>query len=274
MPALLVGLLLASPVYAQAPDVVHLFNGKDLSTFTTWLVDDHREDPDRVFTVVDAIDGAPAIRISGQKYGGIATREEFESYHLVVEFRWGAVTWAPRKALARDSGILVHCQGPDGNTKPDFNGPWMRSIESQIIEGGVGDFILVAGSDASGARLAPEMTATVSPDRLGQFRFDPQGAPRLFTNGQRINWSGRDVDRGSAPIGFRGVADVEGHGAEWTRLEVIVEPERITNIVNGHVVNVGTRPSLTRGRIMIQSEGAEIYFRRVDLYPLPGARRR
>jgi hypothetical protein len=261
-------LLLASPASAQAPDVIHLFNGKDLSTFTTWLVDDHRQDPDRVFTVVDAIDGAPAIRVSGQKYGGIATRESFESYHLVVEFRWGSVTWAPRKALARDSGILVHCQGPDGNTKPDFNGPWMRSIEAQIIEGGVGDFILVAGSDASGARLAPEMTATVSADRLGQWRYDPQGMPRTFGGGQRINWSGRDVDRGSAPIGFRGVADVEGHGDQWTRLEVIVTPERITNIVNGHVVNVGTNPSLSKGSIMIQSEGAEIFFRRVDLYPL------
>jgi hypothetical protein len=261
-------LLLASPAAAQPSDVVHLFNGKDLSTFTTWLVDDHRQDPDRVFTVVDAIDGAPAIRVSGQKYGGIVTREAFESYHLVVEFRWGSVTWAPRKALARDSGILVHCQGPDGNTKPDFNGPWMRSIEAQIIEGGVGDFILVAGSDASGARLAPEMTADVSADRLGQWRYDPQGTPRTFGGGQRINWSGRDVDRGSAPIGFRGVADVEGHGPEWTRLEVIVTPDRITNIVNGHVVNVGTKPSLSKGPIMIQSEGAEIFFRRVDLYPL------
>ncbi|AMY11448.1 hypothetical protein LuPra_04698 [Luteitalea pratensis] len=34
-------------------------------------------------------------------------------------------------------------------------------------------------------------------------------------------------------------------------------------------MNVGTRPSLTRGKIMIQSEGAEIFVRRVDLYPLP-----
>lgn len=262
-------LLVASPAAAQARDVVHLFNGKDLSSFTTWLVNDHRADPDRVFSVVDAVDGAPAIRISGQKYGGIATTQEYDAYHLVVEFRWGSVTWAPRVALARDSGILVHCQGPDGNTGKDFNGPWMRSIEAQIIEGGVGDFIVVAGSDASGTRLTPEVTATVSADRLGQFRYDPNGAARVFSNGQRINWSGRDVDRVNAALGFRGVADVEGHGTEWTRLEVIVEPDRITNIVNGHVVNVATKPSLTRGRIMIQSEGAELFVRRVDLYPLP-----
>jgi hypothetical protein len=35
------------------------------------------------------------------------------------------------------------------------------------------------------------------------------------------------------------------------------------------VVNEATAVSLTSGRIMIQSEGAEIYFRRVDLEPLP-----
>ncbi|MEK7862502.1 MAG: hypothetical protein AAB295_04475, partial [Chloroflexota bacterium] len=41
------------------------FNGKDLTNFYTWLVDHKHQDPDRVFTVVDQIDGAPAIRSSG-----------------------------------------------------------------------------------------------------------------------------------------------------------------------------------------------------------------
>ena len=126
-------------------DVVHLFNGKDLTNFYTWLVGDKRADPDKVFTVVPDVDGAPAIRISGQKYGGITTEKEYESYRLVVEFKWGTKTWAPRVERARDSGVLVHCQGPDGGTRADLNGPWMRSIEAQIIEGGVGDFLLVAG---------------------------------------------------------------------------------------------------------------------------------
>mgnify|MGYP003331899032 CR=1 FL=1 len=37
---------------------VALFNGRDLSTFTTWLAKHGTDDPDRVFTVVDRIDGA------------------------------------------------------------------------------------------------------------------------------------------------------------------------------------------------------------------------
>ena len=265
--AVVVLMLLATglPASAQEGDVVHLFNGKDLSSFYTWLVNDHRADPDKVFSVVDNIDGAPAIRISGQKYGGITTHEEYESYRLVVEFRWGSVTWAPRTNKARDSGVLIHCQGADGNTGKTFNGPWMRSIEAQIIEGGVGDFLMVQGYEQDGARLSPTMTATHVLDRDGEFVYAPAGTPRVFKDGERINWSGRDPDW-NGNLGYRGAREVEKPTGEWNRLEVVVTRDRITNILNGVVVNVGTAPSVTRGKIMIQSEGAEIYVRRVDLY--------
>lgn len=262
-------IVLAPAVPASAQDaVVHLFDGKDLSAFYTWLVDDRRNDPDRVFTVVDNVDGAPAIRISGQKYGGITTRQEFETYRLVVEFRWGTLTWKPRVSRARDSGVLIHCQGPDGNTGRTFNGPWMRSIEAQIIEGGIGDFLMVGGTGTDGSRLWPEMTATTSQDRDGEWVYDPNGKPREFRNGDRINWFGRDPDW-TDRLGYRGSREVEKPAGEWNTLEVIVERDRITNVLNGTVVNVGTNPTYTRGRIMIQSEGAELYVRRVDVYPLP-----
>lgn len=250
------------------PSVIRLFNGKDLSAFYTWLVNDHRSDPDRVFSVVDQIDGAPAIRISGQKFGGLTTHQEFETYRLITEFRWGNLTWAPRKDRARDSGVLVHCQGPDGGTRADLNGPWMRSIEAQIIEGGIGDILLVAGFEPDGTRVTPRMTATHVLDRDQEFVYDPNGTPREFSNGDRINWLRRDPDWEDR-LGFRGARDAESPLGEWTRMEVVVEKDRITVIVNGEVVNVGTNPSYTKGRIMLQSEGAEIYFRRVDLYPLP-----
>jgi hypothetical protein len=259
---------LAPPGIAQPADtgVIHLFNGSDLTNFYTWLVGDKRADPDKVFTVLPDVDGAPAIRISGQKFGGITTDREYEAYRLVVEFKWGTTTWAPRADRARDSGVLVHCQGPDGGTRADLNGPWMRSIEAQIIEGGVGDFLLVPGFEPDGTKRTPEMTATHSLDRDGEFVYDPKGTPRVFRNGDRINWFGRDpdwVDR----LGYRGAREVEKPAGEWNRLEVVVERDTITNILNGVVVNVGTAPSYTRGKIIIQSEGAEIFVRRVDLYP-------
>ena len=248
-------------------ETIHLFNGKDLGNFYTWLVDYKYEDPEKVFSVVDQIDGAPAIRVSGKHWGAFITREEYANYRLTVEFRWGLATWGNRKDKTKDSGILLNCQGPDGNTAKDFNGPWMRSIEFQIIQGGVGDFILVAGYDKDGNRLTPRLAVTAGKDRNGQNVYDPNGVSREFEGG-RINWYGRDPDWKDG-LGFRGKQDVESPDGEWTRLEAICDGDKITNIVNGKVVNAGTRSGLTRGKIIFQSEGAEIYFRRIDLEPLP-----
>jgi hypothetical protein len=252
---------------AVSPDrTIRLFDGKTLDAFYTWLVDTHREDPLRVFTVVDQVDGAPAVRISGERWGGLVSREAYRNYHLVVELRWGLATWGERRNATRDSGVLVHCQGPDGNTAADGNGAWMRSVEAQVIEGGVGDFILVAGHDASGQRLSPRLTVRAGRDRDGEPVYDPKAEPRELEGG-RINWFGRDPDWQDR-LGFRGRQDVESPLGEWTRLEVIADGDRVTNVVNGTVVNEGVRSSLTSGRIMIQSEGAEIYFRRIDIGPV------
>jgi hypothetical protein len=260
-----------SPSAAAArPEAVQLFNGKDLSSFYTWLVNDKYTDPSRVFSVVDQIDGAPAIRVSGEKYGAFITRNEYADYHLVTEYRWGNLTWANRKNSARDSGILIHCQGPDGNTRPDFNGPWMLSQECQIIEGGTGDFILVAGHDKDGNRIVPRLTVTARKEQRPNNRtanvYDPT-APAVEFQGGRIDWWGRDPEY-QGVLGFRGRRDVESPYQAWTRLEVICDGDSITNIVNGQVVNKGTRSSLTKGKIIFQSEGAELYFRKVELTPL------
>ena len=90
---------------------IRLFEGKTLDNFDLWQQDNHESDPDKVFSVVDQIDGAPAIRISGQHWGGLITKSAYRDYKLVVEFRWGLLTWGQRKDRARDSGILLHCQG-------------------------------------------------------------------------------------------------------------------------------------------------------------------
>ena len=246
---------------------IKLFDGRDLSNFYTWLVDYKFKDPDLVFTVVDQMDGAPAIRISGQHYGGLITKKRCRNYRLIAEFRWGPVTWGDRKDKARDSGILLHCQGPEGNTSRDFSGPWMRSIEFQIIEGGTGDILLVNGYAPAGDLLNPRLTATVGKDRDGEDVYDPEKRPVAFQGSVRINWYGRDPDW-SDTLGFRGKHDVESPNSQWTKLEAICEGEKITYIVNGKVVNAGMHSNLTGGKILLQSEGAEIFFRRIDLEPL------
>jgi hypothetical protein len=255
------------PAPAIAPSaVVKLFDGKSLANFDTWLVDHHEADPERVFTVVDQIDGAPAIRISGKVWGGLLTKQAYRDYRLIVEYRWGGATWGARMTRTRDSGVLLHAQGRMGNTGKDFNGPWLRSIEFQIIEGGVGDILPVGGYNESGEQLRPSVTVTSRKDRDGENVYDPKGQPTVFSSG-RINWWGRSEDWADK-LGFRGPQDVESPGLEWTRIEAVVEKGNLTYYVNGKLVNAGTDASVTEGKIMIQSEGAEIYFRRIDLEPL------
>ena len=245
-------------------NVIRLFNGKDLANFYTWLVDFKEKDPDKVFSVVDQIDGAPAIRASGQHWGGLISKQEFRDYRLIVEFRWGLLTWGERKDRARDSGILVHAQGPEGNYSKDFNGPWMRSIEFQIIEGGTGDFILVNGYSPTGDLIKLALTAPIEKDRDGENVFDPRGKLTPLEGQTRINWRSRDPDW-EDKLGFRGKADVESPLGQWTKVEVVCDGDTITNIVNGQIVNQGSRSNLRSGKILLQSEGAEIFFRRVDV---------
>ena len=68
---------------------IRLFDGKTLDNFDLWQQDNHEQDPDKVFSVVDQVDGAPAIRISGQHWGGLITKSAYRDYRLVAEFRWG-----------------------------------------------------------------------------------------------------------------------------------------------------------------------------------------
>jgi hypothetical protein len=246
--------------------VIRLFDGTSLANFDPWLVDFHTSDPEKVYSVVDQIDGAPAIRISGQVWGGLLTKQAYRNYRLIAEYRWGGATWGARKDRTRDSGILLHAQGRPGNTQKDFNGPWLMSQEFQIIEGGVGDYISVSGYTENGEQIRPSVTVPIRKDRDGERVWDPKGAPTVVNSG-RVNWWGRSEDWADT-LGFRGPKDVESPGLEWTRLEAVVNGAGLQYFVNGQLVFEATNSSLTEGRIMIQSEGAEIYFRRIDLEPL------
>ena len=214
-------------------ETIALFNGRDLSPFYTWLEHFGYSDPHRVFTVVDHIDGAPAIRISGEHLGGIITRNRYANYRLVAEFRWGLLTWAARINRARDAGIFLHCQGEDGNFSKDFRSPWIRSIELQIMEGATGDFLLLPGYDrGSDTPVSPRLTGSVRP---GTRYWSPDGTPTELNNG-RLFWEHHDPDWKSV-LGFRGPRDVERPVGEWNRLEVICDSGNVTCVLNGAKVN-------------------------------------
>jgi len=233
--------------------------------FYTWLADDRYEDPRGVFTVQP--DGI--VRISGDGFGGLVTKDEYKDYHLVLEYRWGTETFRSRKDRARDSGLLLHCKGPDGNFGGSKGnpGPWMTSIECQIIEGGVGDILVLQGKDEDGNTIEAAATCEVSRDRDGETVFTPGGEKKRFNRG-RINWWGRDPDWKDV-VGFRGPKDPDSPGQEWTTLEVFAKGDTLVYRVNGVVVNRATEVVPKQGKILLQTEGAEMFVRKYELRPLP-----
>jgi hypothetical protein len=235
----------------RSGDPVLEFNGKDLAGFYTYTNKNKLADPQQVFTVKDGV-----IVISGEDFGAITTKENYKNYHLVTEWRWGPRTFAPRKDKSRDSGILLHCVGEDGAV----GGHWMESQECQIIEGGCGDFIMVAGKNK------PSLTCKVRKEGNAMI-FDPVKGEEVTRNSGRYDWWGRDP-KWKDVLGFRGEKDVEAPFGEWNRMEVVCDGDTITNIVNGYVVNVGTKSSHTEGKLQFQSEGAEIHFRKIEIRPL------
>ena len=229
---------------AAAPKsgAVQLFNGQDLTGFDTFLQKKGKNnDPDKVFTVNDGV-----IHVSGKEYGYFITQKDYENYYLAVEFKWGEATHPPRKDKARDSGILYHVTGPDK--------VWPESVEFQMIEGGTGDLILVGGASM-------DYTAAVAGRAVGA-KLSDDGKRYLSGRIDRLNkgdW--KDV------VGYRNANEVENPHGEWNTLELIADEDTYTYKVNGKLVNQGTGLRPRKGRILFQSEGAELFFRKIELRP-------
>ncbi len=106
---------------------------------------------------------------------------------------------------------------------------WPRAIECQIQEGDCGDFWLID-------------SVTVIMDGA---RTAPTKNTRLIKK-----------------------LDNEKPTGEWNRIEVISKDGKCTHIVNGVVVNEASDASIRSGRIIIQSEGAEIWYRKIEIKEL------
>jgi hypothetical protein len=242
-----------------------LFNGTTLAGFYTWLVDTKREDPRRVFSVTNRL-----LRISGDGLGYIATRGSYSNYHLVAEFKWGATNthWGNRLGAARDAGIFLHGTGPDGNSH-DGNGAFKAAVECQIMEGSLGDFLLIRGTNSDGALIAPRLRAEIAAmrDVDGWFFWERGGKRQTIERWGRLNWFGKSREWRDV-FGFRGSRDLERPAGEWNRLECICDGDRIRIVVNGVVANEVEDVFPSHGQILLQCEGSEIFFRNLELTPL------
>jgi hypothetical protein len=213
--------------------------------------------PEEVFVLKDG-----QLTITGQAYGYMITKAAYENYRLVTEFKWTGRTWGKRAEKARDSGILVHCHGPAGA----LGGTWTASIEAQIIEGGMGDFLVLSPKLPDGTVVQCEMESEFELDRDGEKRWK-KGSPRQLVKGGRINWEKRDEDWKDV-VDFKGKDDPDAAVGEWNKMEVISENGTLRILFNGRMVNEGFAAKPSSGPIAIQTEGAEMVVRRYELLPL------
>jgi len=222
--------------------LVSLFNGRDLSGFDIVLKSKGVNiDPDKVFTVENGI-----IHVSGDGFGGIVTRKEYENYYLRAEFKWGEKTYRSKIGLARDSGILFNITAPLKDAVDD----WPRSFEFQVQEGGTGDIWLIRG-----ATLKVNGTPVTSDDL-------PHG--HLYVRSVRFGagpW--KDLTGYRDPVG-----EVENPRGDWNLLELVVNHDHAKYFVNGRLVNEATDLNATRGKILFQTEGAEVFYRNLKIAPL------
>jgi len=223
--------------------VIRLFNGKDLTGFDVLLQSKGlNHDTDKIFQVEKGI-----IHVSGDDFGGIVTQKEYENYYLRAQFKWGEKTWLDRVGKARDCGILYNITGP---LLAPPKGVWPRSFEFQIIEGGTGDIWLVKGASL---KVKGELIASEAEEGSHQYVKS-----RRFGSGAWENVTGyRD------PVG-----EVEKPHGEWNQLELVVDHDHVKYFVNGKLVNEATELNATKGKILFQTEGAETFYRNLELAPL------
>lgn len=262
-------MLFAHPTFAEEEPWIDLLDPK-LSQWELWMgvphtsvkdlpegtpqLDDYTKgtplglanDPKKVFSMIEE-DGKPVLKITGEIYGGLTTLKEYGDYHLTCEVKFGDKKWEPRLQKQRDSGLLYHCTGKHGA----FWNVWMRSLEYQVQEENLGDLYLLAGTKAD----VPTSPNTVKVPGVPDVRWDPT-QPFQPAKGAE-----------------RSVNHENPHG-EWTTAEYYVLGSQAIHLVNGHVVlsldkaRINDDSPLTKGKIQIQSEGAEVYYRNLRLRPI------
>jgi hypothetical protein len=236
-----------------APGWRPLFDGKDLDGWYSWQDGIGRNaDTVGMFKVVDGelhildTDLAP-----GQfEFAYLATTEEHESFRARFEYRWGTrryVNFGP------DSGFFIHAVGPDMI--------WPRSIECQVMLGDTGSMYLFDYAT---------LDTTIDP---------MASAPTYLAGGQPYT-APRNPEPNYARVAHDMIRD---DPTEWNTVEVIAAGADVEFIVNGHTTFRGRSlrqpdpaapqdPSrdvpLRRGRIVLQQEGSEVWYRNIEIQDL------
>ena len=210
------------------------------------------KDPLNVFTVIKE-NNEDVLYITGQMYGGLSTKEEYGDYHLSVQFKWGEKVYEPRLTKPKDSGILYHCFNKQGA----FWNVWMNSIEFQVCENEIGDLYSL-----SKRRLL--VKSSIDSDK--QWIYNPKVTLIEFGGG---------VPNGEKRGRCKSSKHIEKPVGEWNTLELYCLGDMGIHVLNGQVVNVvmentkaeieNQETILRKGKIQIQSEGAECWYKDIKI---------
>jgi len=273
---MLAALFLANVALAAEAPWRPLFNGKDLAGWDTemmilpdptWNVPGlqrdasgnyteavgKNRDPLHVFTVTN-LDGGPAIHVSGQGFGVMMTTAVFTNVHIRLQIKWGDLKWGKKIGQPFDTGLLYYCHSEAGVAPTDSHKTWPRCFEFQIMQGEFGDLY------ALGAQI------TVPARRDGRlWRYDPAGTNTLFVMQPPVNNHCAHI------------VDPEKPKGDWNTLDLITFNGNSIHVVNGQVVmrlynaqrlDGGAPAAIASGKICLQTEGGECYFRNVEFQPI------
>jgi hypothetical protein len=109
---------------------------------------------------------------------------------------------------------------------------WPNAIECQLKAGDAGSFVLLGGSNLAEFKLA------------------------------------KGQERPEYPVVQKKEASSEKSAGEWNNADITCLNGNITVYINGVFQNKGTKSLNKKGRIGLQSEGKEIWFRNVRVTPL------
>ena len=231
-----------------------LFNGENLTGWDTWVgpIEEGEEpvglnkDPLNLFSVVE-LDGKKVIRISGEINASIATKEEFENYHLIMEFKWGDEVFTKR-----NSGLLYHSYG-------DFGvglGVWMSSHELQLWTGNIGDSYRMGKSYCEIPMIE---------NNEGKYVYSKNAEMKPSVPGTETVIVAKNSDF-EKPIGDWNTVEIYCYGT--TSVHVVNGEVNMVNYNSGKYIGEGNVEPLSKGKIQLQSEGGELFVKSIRVKPI------
>ncbi|MGC6431648.1 MAG: 3-keto-disaccharide hydrolase [Jejuia sp.] len=203
-----------------------------------------------IFSIIEE-DGEQLLKITGEIFGALVSKEEFENYHLSFQVKWGDKKWAPRLKATRNNGLLYHSIGDFG---AGLWNTWMTSLEFEVEETNFGDFITINDKNVRAQCPATKRES-------GKYHFDKNAPLKRFSWAESVGrcFKSEDFEK---PFG------------EWNTVELITFKNTSIHIVNGYLVNVVYNPEffngtewvpMNKGKLQFQSEAAETYFKDVKI---------